>query len=1020
MSALDNPAAAGASSVQGAAAMTLVFERDSKNPGTHALIVASGDVPRSPGGTSMAPASAGTAIAHWLIDSFHNPTAELASVDFLASGPSAQVAFVRPDASAIPLQPPRFDTFEEALRKWLGRLQSNPRNIAFFYYVGYVFRTPEPLLALQDYSDGRRPGTGRPISFASVSATMRNCQADRQLYLLDGIPLHVGKAVMDVVPYIFAPTRGVGKPGRIVPGWAVAQADTPVKPAALGTPFSDILRQALDPPRLLAGRAWVSAQDIIDAQRRALNQRGGRLLAVETVRDFDVHYPKTEPDEAKTEFVLDDAEADRDALGRSALAIGLGRRLHKIWRQTNDPAAAPAAAAQSRAAFVVHLDAPWGGGKTSFANFLARVLNPCPPGRPAAAFLGEHFPGADLGGIFLDDPPPDAAAAEALAMLPADARRPWITVTFNAWQAEHCAPPWWVFYQAIRTDCFKAIRTEGDGAWVPRPPSAAPAVPAARTGLARRWRAFAAGAGGKVRWLYLVLREYVWRFFNPRILSVLLVGVAASAVLFGLYLTVENFELAKWLGILSGGLAGLWGLAAFFTESVAPGTAGVAERLSLGARDPFARFRTHFARMMERVRRPVMVVVDDLDRCRPDFVVDLVRGIQTLLRSPRVVFVILGDREWIERAFESHHAAMREVDVGPEQSFGARFVEKAIQLSFILPTLGEDGRQNYVRRVLFGEPAPRAPPPPPRDGGKAPAGKAAAPETAGEDAEPGAPREEAGLSAAARADAAARVLAAVREIVNRAAAASGVDPFDAAPVVAAVVDGLRRLLAGGDIPKDPDRLVDAALRDAWSKLIDDPATVEQMVGEALAIRATTDEAVEREVTHELQRLAAFFPANPRQIKRIVNAITIYHAMALQRPGVTPDAAFRGQLALWIIIMTEWPRTWRLLASFPDLVDILASARPGSAIRRKGLALPGSIPATERALDEIRSDGDLLALIAGDQEEGRAPLETRHVRVLAELTPLYSRRRRLPGGADDAPKAKRAPRAGRPGNSTRPR
>jgi tetratricopeptide (TPR) repeat protein len=699
------------------------------------------------------------------------------------------------------------------------------------------------------------------------------------------------------------------------------------------------------------------------------------------------------PEEANTEFILDDAEAERDALGRSALAIGLARRLHKIWRQTNDPAAAPAAA-DERAAFVVHLDAPWGGGKTSFANFLARVLNPCPPGRRAAAFLGEHFPDADLGGIFLDDPPADAAAAEALAKLPADARRPWITVTFNAWQAEHCAPPWWVFYQAIRKDCFKAIWTEGDAAWTPHAPGAAPRR---WTAAARRWRALRAAAQGKARWLFLATREYLWRVGNPKVLSVILLGAIGSVALVVLRQmnVLDGGQLKTWLPILSGALAGLWGLAAFFTESVAPGTASVAERLSLGAGDPFARFRTHFARMMERVRRPVMVVVDDLDRCRPDFVVDLIRGIQTLLRSPRVVFVILGDRDWIERAFESHHDKMKEVDVGPEQSFGARFVEKAIQLSFILPALGEDGQRDYVRRVLFGERAAAARARPPAAPGQADAGAIRA----------------AAALPVTDAQAEAQIAASIRKIVNREAAAPGADPFDAAPIADKVREEFFRL------PPDEGRpTTTQLLRDYFD--IDEEREIERMVGEALAIRATTDEAVEREVTHELQRLAAHFPANPRQIKRIVNAITIYHAVALQQPGVTPDAAFRAQLALWVIIMTEWPKTWRLLASFPELVDLVCAAEPGEAVHEPGRALPGSPAATLAAIEPILADRTLMSLITGRGAAGKAPqepLQAGYARILAELTPLHSRRHRL----SEAAAPGREPAALRPGSAPRP-
>jgi hypothetical protein len=82
-------------------------------------------------------------------------------------------------------------------------------------------------------------------------------------------------------------------------------------------------------------------------------------------------------------------------------------------------------------------------------------------------------------------------------------------------------------------------------------------------------------------------------------------------------------------------------------------------------------------------------------------VVDLVRGIQTILSSSRVVFLILGDRDWIERAFESHHHSMSAVDVGPEQTLGARFVEKAIQMSFVLPSLGPQSQRDYVQGVLL-------------------------------------------------------------------------------------------------------------------------------------------------------------------------------------------------------------------------------------------------------------------------------------------------------------------------------
>lgn len=953
--------------------MTLVFDSKAAGPGTHALIVASGHVPHYPkAGTAIA-ANTGRLVADWLIERFRNPEAALASVDFLAAEPGgARVGYRAPGAGKpVAVEPPRFASFKAALERWRARLDADPGNIAFFYYAGYVFRPRETLLALQD--------TGA-TSFRSFEEAMRGCRADRHFYLVDGISLDFGSVVEGLQPRTFAAPPRHSQSGRVV-----IQADSLADGASRVTAVASALLALLDQP---PGTSPVSVRRLAGRLKQTVTN-SARVVSINVTGDFELHYPvapragapkgggaggtggkprtpagrgktrkKAAPAEpaaeAVTDFVPDDAEAEHDALGRSVLAVGLARRLHKIWRNTNrsgirreDP----------RAAFVVHLDAPWGGGKTTFANFVARVLDPVPDGRgPAASFLTRSYPGSDIGGIFLDDPPADDADADRLAELSDDERRPWIVVNFNAWQAEHCAPPWWVFYQAIRKGCFDAVRRAGTDAWRPLPPLPSTADDAAHR---RRDRAIAADRAvsrraGLRKWAMLWAFEYGWRLLNPKIL-VLLATAAVSLVLLvvlaatGVWGIIQGergagvgYILANPAGIFLAGLSGvtgLWALGALVTESIVPGTDTLAERLSLGGGDPFARFRRHFAHTVARVRRPVMVIIDDLDRCRPDFVVDLVRGIQTLLRSPRVVFMILGDRDWIERAFEAHHQAMKEVDVGPEQSFGARFVEKAIQLSFILPALGKERRSAYVRRVLLGERAERQPP-------------SLTPEQ----------------------------MAKVREIVNREAAKPKADQFAVKPLAKLVREELEY--------KHPTLAY-------LGRLNEEVGLVNQLVADTLAIRAAAGEKAEHDIRHELEQLAGCFPANPRQIKRIVNAITIYSAalVALGQDKLTQDPAFRAQLALWVIIMTEWPQTWRLLVSFPGLADMLAGKRLA-----RGTKPPGSARAIARTLDRIRADGELTALITGVPAGGRKPrqrLETASIAILAELTPLYSRKRRLP-------------------------
>ena len=219
-------------------------------------------------------------------------------------------------------------------------------------------------------------------------------------------------------------------------------------------------------------------------------------------------------------------------------------------------------------------------------------------------------------------------------------------------------------------------------------------------------------------WLSLWTKEFLWRITNPKIYSLLLTALLSIALIAVLSWagwwgaipgkdgTKTDFILESPVGLFFaaiGGITGLWGLAALFTESIVPGSDTLAERLNLGSGDPFARFSAHFARTMRRVRRPVLVVVDDLDRCEPNFVVDLIRGIQTLLRSPRVVFVD-PRRPRLDRAGVRGAALIDEqARCRTEQTFGARFVEKAIQMSFILPALGDEARLGYVRHVVLGE-----------------------------------------------------------------------------------------------------------------------------------------------------------------------------------------------------------------------------------------------------------------------------------------------------------------------------
>jgi len=325
------------------------------------------------------------------------------------------------------------------------------------------------------------------------------------------------------------------------------------------------------------------------------------------------------------------------------------------------------------------------------------------------------------------------------------------------------------------------------------------------------------------------------------------------------------------------------------------------------------------------------------------------------------VFLILGDRDWIERAFEAKNAEMAKVGGAPEQSLGARFVEKAIQMSFLLPGMGEKDQATYVSGLL----SRRAP----------------------------------GLDPAA----ALRLREQVRQ------RASSGDAFDAQALREEARNSWSEARSYADAAKaalqSPSQ-PGAAPSDAEAEALAQ-REVAQIINEELAIQAASTKEVETETARRLAPLAPWLPPNPRQIKRILNGVALYHAVALNHPTFSTAGDRWFQLALWIVVMTEWPQTWRLLVTCPALADVIAAPSPAAALADLGDgSLPGSRAAVLKEVQRIRGDRALTALITGSDGRPGPRLDRDAIVDLLTITPPHGRPTRLvepeasaaPGGA----------------------
>jgi KAP family P-loop domain/Putative peptidoglycan binding domain len=309
---------------------------------------------------------------------------------------------------------------------------------------------------------------------------------------------------------------------------------------------------------------------------------------------------------------LSDQPSDVDLLGRKAFAEALGSRLADEYERSKTMRGV----ADS---FVLHLEGPWGSGKTSLLRFLC-------------TYLREHD---------------------------------WLVVQFNAWQHQRVGAPWWLLIAEVQRE---AVRTAGQ----PKKLSLRIRALAWRMWIAR-WR-----LAGVLAAAGLLGVAIVWA---------VLAGAGADAALIGV--------IAGAVSTLAAAIAALRGMGGAFSSRRG------ADDFVRQAADPMNTLRRRFYSMVDSIERPVAVVVDDLDRCRPAYVVELIEGIQTVLRDPPVTFVVAADRHWLYDSYAAIYPEHGKDGGDPGRPLGHLFLEKAFQLSTSVPRLSQSEREDFWRSLIF-------------------------------------------------------------------------------------------------------------------------------------------------------------------------------------------------------------------------------------------------------------------------------------------------------------------------------
>lgn len=110
-------------------------------------------------------------------------------------------------------------------------------------------------------------------------------------------------------------------------------------------------------------------------------------------------------------------------------------------------------------------------------------------------------------------------------------------------------------------------------------------------------------------------------------------------------------------------------------------------------------FRGDFSRLLEQSKVSTLVVlIDDLDRCLPDTVIETLEAIRLFLFVPRTAFVIGADEELVQHAVKLRFPEVR----GSQYDVGRDYLEKLVQVPVRIPPMSRTEVETYIN-LLFAE-----------------------------------------------------------------------------------------------------------------------------------------------------------------------------------------------------------------------------------------------------------------------------------------------------------------------------
>ncbi len=527
--------------------------------------------------------------------------------------------------------------------------------------------------------------------------------------------------------------------------------------------------------------------------------------------------------------LVDDQRAETDLLQRRELAKAVARKLDELRCDTDTET------------FMLLLEGRWGAGKSTIAKFIVDAFND--PSARAGTGNGRGEP-----------------RNGTTSQLP-----PWVIVEFDAWRQAHVGPAWWGLLESMR-DAMRQQRRWYDRIWLRLRETSRIVVPIYGLG-----------------WLFgaVIVTVLAWIGFGDPfggfggggLSAYKSVGVGSITTGGSENWLTSSLSILKLLAAAISVIATVGALGVTILRYLSWGSPGGAKLFGDTRANPMGDLAGHFDWLRKQSPGPVLFVIDDLDRCHQQYVVDLLDAVQTLMRSPSldsrqisapldadrpqlspnneqfvahrpIYFIVAADGRWLRRSYEVAHGPYKQAVGEPGRPLGYQFLEKLFQVTVPVPAMSNAQKDSFLRKLLRDETEPT------------PALTAAVASGADAQSNDG------------------TVLAERRARIARSTSEEE------------VLDILRE-----DESQHADLVVDAMAR-------------------------FQDAELSQATAHILTPYATLLDANPRFIKRFVMAYNFTRA-ARTMEGFTPH---RNALARWLIVQLRWPAVADYLKNHPNAIE----------------------------------------------------------------------------------------------------